>query len=99
MPRKRHVDRKSTRLNSSHANIAYAVFCLKKRMYKLSDGTMVQKDLYSSFLLYCIDLNTNKIDKNKCIHEFEKQYKNQNETIEYIQMNQIKVMNSGIRVN
>src|SRR3712207_9422157 len=24
-------DRKSTRLNSSHANISYAVFCLKKR--------------------------------------------------------------------
>src|SRR3712207_8848190 len=25
------VDRKSTRLNSSHANISYAVFCLKKK--------------------------------------------------------------------
>src|SRR3712207_7016773 len=32
--RRRHVaelDRKSTRLNSSHANISYAVFCLKKK--------------------------------------------------------------------
>src|SRR3712207_8020455 len=26
-----HRDRKSTRLNSSHANISYAVFCLKKK--------------------------------------------------------------------
>src|SRR3712207_8429963 len=26
-----YVDRKSTRLNSSHANISYAVFCLKKK--------------------------------------------------------------------
>src|SRR3712207_7159969 len=26
-----HQDRKSTRLNSSHANISYAVFCLKKK--------------------------------------------------------------------
>src|SRR3712207_7423107 len=26
----RGIDRKSTRLNSSHANISYAVFCLKK---------------------------------------------------------------------
>src|SRR3712207_8085861 len=26
-----HPDRKSTRLNSSHANISYAVFCLKKQ--------------------------------------------------------------------
>src|SRR3712207_7533205 len=30
-------DRKSTRLNSSHANISYAVFCLKKKkFYRLS---------------------------------------------------------------
>src|SRR3712207_8957757 len=27
----RPIDRKSTRLNSSHANISYAVFCLKKK--------------------------------------------------------------------
>src|SRR3712207_9562182 len=27
----RPLDRKSTRLNSSHANISYAVFCLKKK--------------------------------------------------------------------
>src|SRR3712207_8681282 len=27
----RRLDRKSTRLNSSHANISYAVFCLKKK--------------------------------------------------------------------
>src|SRR5258707_8560390 len=27
-------DRKSTRLNSSHANISYAVFCLKKKRQK-----------------------------------------------------------------
>src|SRR3712207_7466014 len=27
----RSLDRKSTRLNSSHANISYAVFCLKKK--------------------------------------------------------------------
>src|SRR3712207_8466259 len=29
------LDRKSTRLNSSHANISYAVFCLKKNNYLL----------------------------------------------------------------
>src|SRR5947209_19847305 len=29
--RRRSEDRKSTRLNSSHANISYAVFCLKKK--------------------------------------------------------------------
>src|SRR3712207_7224125 len=36
-------DRKSTRLNSSHANISYAVFCLKKKKKKIS-----HTDLYLS---------------------------------------------------
>src|SRR3712207_7763713 len=30
------LDRKSTRLNSSHANISYAVFCLKKKHHRQS---------------------------------------------------------------
>src|SRR2546427_1681655 len=29
-----HLDRKSTRLNSSHSQISYAVFCLKKKKSK-----------------------------------------------------------------
>src|SRR5437870_11421205 len=38
----RHLDRKSTRLNSSHVAISYAVFCLKKKKghkttYDISD--------------------------------------------------------------
>src|SRR5258707_11045799 len=32
------TDRKSTRLNSSHANISYAVFCLKKKTRQLSSS-------------------------------------------------------------
>src|SRR3712207_8236256 len=32
-------DRKSTRLNSSHANISYAVFCLKKKKIKIDNIT------------------------------------------------------------
>src|SRR3712207_7886229 len=34
------VDRKSTRLNSSHANISYAVFCLKKKKKKKSKAEL-----------------------------------------------------------
>src|SRR5438270_6482040 len=33
----RHPDRKSTRLNSSHSQISYAVFCLKKKKNRLSE--------------------------------------------------------------
>src|SRR3712207_8211358 len=37
------IDRKSTRLNSSHANISYAVFCLKKKTpSQLSSRTSTQ---------------------------------------------------------
>src|SRR2546430_7331026 len=44
--RPRVADRKSTRLNSSHSQISYAVFCLKKNNlpaggYKLVDGVAV----------------------------------------------------------
>src|SRR3712207_9000647 len=35
-------DRKSTRLNSSHANISYAVFCLKKKK-KISSDVRVSR--------------------------------------------------------
>src|SRR3712207_7081465 len=40
-PGGREVDRKSTRLNSSHANISYAVFCLKKKKNKKSHLTVL----------------------------------------------------------
>src|SRR5476651_2842229 len=36
-------DRKSTRLNSSHANISYAVFCLKKKKQKLDRKNKTKK--------------------------------------------------------
>src|SRR6266487_7176586 len=44
-PRRRHtvsrrVDRKSTRLNSSHPSISYAVFCLKKKKKKLKNHNL-----------------------------------------------------------
>src|SRR3712207_8610497 len=35
-----YQDRKSTRLNSSHANISYAVFCLKKKKHTLLNASL-----------------------------------------------------------
>src|SRR5215475_6334021 len=37
-----HVDRKSTRLNSSHVKISYAVFCLKKKK-KTNTASLLKK--------------------------------------------------------
>src|SRR3712207_5069074 len=47
-------DRKSTRLNSSHANISYAVFCLKKKQYNTKNNrtqnTATNKSTQSKYL-------------------------------------------------
>src|SRR3712207_8503994 len=45
-------DRKSTRLNSSHANISYAVFCLKKKK-KHSQQFSTQPYAYLAYTISC----------------------------------------------
>src|SRR5256885_12144341 len=42
-------DRKSTRLNSSHLVISYAVFCLKKKSYNLHVSSIVIQSFAHSF--------------------------------------------------
>src|SRR3712207_6908667 len=44
-------DRKSTRLNSSHANISYAVFCLKKKKNTITVLTHSYHDLITPLFL------------------------------------------------
>src|SRR5258707_3810844 len=51
-------DRKSTRLNSSHANISYAVFCLKKKKQHRTVNQVVavvdlQQPMDSCELIFC----------------------------------------------
>src|SRR5256885_11256152 len=46
------ADRKSTRLNSSHLVISYAVFCLKKKK-KTNHITYVISDTYNASVMYC----------------------------------------------
>src|SRR3712207_8247765 len=41
------ADRKSTRLNSSHANISYAVFCLKKKNTTQSNSSHAHNSLHT----------------------------------------------------
>src|SRR5947199_5424000 len=41
-----NLDRKSTRLNSSHLGISYAVFCLKKKKNKKQDTTHRQAHMH-----------------------------------------------------
>src|SRR5437868_11808483 len=45
MNRNFRIDRKSTRLNSSHVSISYAVFCLKKKSARKEPGVWPMKGL------------------------------------------------------
>src|SRR5688572_31867484 len=53
-----YLDRKSTRLNSSHSQISYAVFCLKK---KTTSGHLLQlplgQEAVVDFLTHCMNSN------------------------------------------
>src|SRR3712207_7975623 len=62
-------DRKSTRLNSSHANISYAVFCLKKKKYH----DMIHASFFIDILLRILTTLISilaAITKLDCIHLF-----------------------------
>src|SRR5439155_15049078 len=49
------IDRKSTRLNSSHVAISYAVFCLKKKILPMLDGWLRPAAVYmASSALLCV---------------------------------------------
>src|SRR5438270_8999156 len=46
--RRADADRKSTRLNSSHSQISYAVFCLKKKKKKKKNKNVYKKKIHKS---------------------------------------------------
>src|SRR2546427_1913781 len=45
-------DRKSTRLNSSHSQISYAVFCLKKKKKKNGNHNTISKETTNTLIRY-----------------------------------------------
>src|SRR5256886_9098359 len=58
---RKQIDRKSTRLNSSHSQISYAVFCLKKKNSRVnvsSNSREQSTDPYCISLRICITLYT-----------------------------------------
>src|SRR5688572_32417046 len=55
--RERREDRKSTRLNSSHSQISYAVFCLKKKKKKKKNKTYKYKKKHTTTTLLLLEYN------------------------------------------
>ena len=82
-----------------HTSDDYVKKKLSARLYQLQDGTLVQRDWYSSFLLYCYDDDTGDIEKEKCRKEFARCYEKEKAFIEWIKKNKIKICNSGIKIN
>src|SRR5436309_4662736 len=60
--RRHHVarDRKSTRLNSSHVKISYAVFCLKKKKEKENQEEVLHTDYNSGRVVVAIEFAPNR---------------------------------------
>src|SRR5205809_2636367 len=83
MTRKQHSDRKSTRLNSSHGYISYAVFCLKKKNQRINiigsrEGSLNRRRLKATLtgkkfrVGFKSNISTNRNDLisvvDRCIH-------------------------------
>ena len=80
-----------------HTSDTYIPKKLSQRMYHLADGTKVQRDWYSSYLLYCINKTYTQINKLKCQSNFATMYQKEKNMIEEIIRSRKKIMNSGIR--
>ena len=80
-----------------HTCNKYIKKALSQRMYELTDGTRVQRDWYSSFLMYCIGTDLQNISRYKCKRYFDELYVKYLKLEQYIINNKITVMNSGIK--
>ena len=76
-----------------HTNDTYKKKELNIRQFKLSDGTIVQRDIYSAFLLYCTNKTLTTPDRNLCITYFDNFYKLYKEFEKYVEDNHIKILN------
>lgn len=70
---------------------------LSDRLYELSDGSIVQRDLYSAFLMYCIHMGTMSVNQKICLDEFKKHQIRMLDEIDRIWCLPYEIMNSGIK--
>ena len=80
-----------------HTCNKYIKKTISQRMYELADGTRVQRDWYSSFLMYCIGTDLQHISRYKCKRYFDELYAKYLKLEQHIINNKITVMNSGIK--
>ena len=91
----RYVDLMYRASQYDHMRDDYRKKGLGERVHKLPDGTEVQRDMYSAFLLSCHDECYEEIDRSKCLMDFEAFYVLARDYIESMVSSGYKVMNSG----
>ena len=71
---------------------------LKERWHRFEDGTKVQRDLYSAFLLMNSDLLGLKSERASCLNTFEQFFEFHEEEIKKIENDSKVILNSGIKL-
>ncbi|CAG9607617.1 hypothetical protein [Pseudoneobacillus rhizosphaerae] len=71
---------------------------LKERWHSFDDGTNVQRDLYSAFLLMCSNNSGTKSKRSLCIDQFDLFKKQHDKKIENLENQPTLTLNSGIKV-
>ena len=92
------VDKMYRASQYDHIKDEYVKKSLSDRVYKIGNGDSVQRDMYSSFLLYNSDSEGVSIDRNRCIDNYVKFKRMHDFTVNYIKKNRIEVKNSGIAI-
>ena len=71
---------------------------LSERWHKLPDGTKIQRDIYSAFLLFCAGNDYSSPDRELCIKQFDRFLESHDREIQSIIDNRYLICNSGITV-
>ena len=79
-----------------HTDRQYKKKGLDDRVVLLSNGTQVQRDIYSAYLMECADENYQSIDQKKCEEGFKQFLRMQEDIVDEILEKGLKICNSGI---
>ena len=90
------VDKMFRASQYDHTSDSYVKKKLSQRMFTLEQGERVQRDWYSSFLLYNADTDYAAPDRDACSRTFNRLYAAHLEMIENIKRAGVRVLNSGI---
>ena len=88
-----HVDKMFRASQYDHTDGSYKKKKLSERWFVLSDGTLVPRDLYSAFLMYCADLGYKNPSQDLCNLRFNKFMKLFTDFNNWVKTNHIKIAN------